>query len=227
MSTPPLALPDGWSVAALADALTRVSPEPLGPFVLPPLAPWGARVKTAGPVALGRLTLVPDDDQGRERYFDFVDRVAPGSVLVLDAPTVPGAVLGELLAQRLVQRGVAGFITTGRVRDIAALQGLALLVCASGRSPLGGLRYPLRFAEPDGLSLGRVVLRPGDWIAADHDGALVIPSSVLPAVITAVGDIIAADRGTRDRIEAGCALREAYPSKGLLSWDASGSDEPL
>lgn len=91
------------------------------------------------------LRLVPArEDQGESTMLanpeypqrKVVERIGPGQVLVIDAHGYTAAgVLGAILALRMAQRGAAGIVTDGAVRDAAALRALELPVFAAGAHP--------------------------------------------------------------------------------------------
>ena len=68
----------------------------------------------------------------------------------------------------------AGMITDGLVRDLDGLREINLPVYAAGTSPLIPTKQgPGTVGLP--ITLGSVVIHPGDLIIADDDGIVVVP----------------------------------------------------
>ncbi|MCC7137085.1 MAG: DUF561 domain-containing protein [Planctomycetes bacterium] len=105
-----------------------------------------------------------------------IDRCGPGDVLVVDACGVPPAVWGELATNSAVNRGLAGVVVHGAIRDTRDIARLGLpvfarAVCAQAGEPkgLGEIGGTLRI---DGIEV-----RPGDWLVGDDDGIAVLPKA--------------------------------------------------
>jgi len=100
-----------------------------------------------------------------------------GCVLVIDAGgSLQRAVLGDRLAALGRAQGWAGVLVHGAVRDTAALAAMDFGVVALGRVPARG--------TGDGTGECDVVLRiagveihPGEIIALDADGVVVLPAA--------------------------------------------------
>jgi regulator of ribonuclease activity A len=96
-----------------------------------------------------------------------------GKVLVVDGGgSVRHAMLGDMLAQKAAENGWSGIIINGCVRDVNAMQEIALGVQALGSHPLktekrglGDINVPVFF--------GGVTFKPGEYVYADNNGVLV------------------------------------------------------
>jgi regulator of RNase E activity RraA len=94
------------------------------------------------------------------------------------------ACFGGLMATRLKTLGAAGVVVDGRFRDIQEIQELGLPLFARGNSILGSntftkasqLNVPLQFR-------GDLWVNPGDILAGDSDGVVVIPPSLVDQVV--------------------------------------------
>jgi len=105
-----------------------------------------------------------------------LDIARPGDVIVVDASSSSmTAVLGDLVSQKARHRGVAGFVVDGLIRDLPGILGLRdFPVYARGLTPIGPLhRGPGEVNHP--VSVGEVVVHPGDVIVADRNGIVVVP----------------------------------------------------
>ena len=103
-----------------------------------------------------------------------LDAAKPGDVVVIDTSgSQRNAVLGDLVTNKALHRGIAGFVVDGLVRDLPGLKEVGLPVFARGITPFGPLhRGPgeLNYA----ISCGGIVVKAGDIIVADHNGVVVV-----------------------------------------------------
>ena len=103
-----------------------------------------------------------------------LDLAQSGDVIVVDTSNSrANAVLGDLIVNKAKHRGIAGFVIDGLVRDLPGIMETGLPVYARGVTPFGPLhRGPgeLNYS----VSCGGVVVNPGDIIAADLSGVVVV-----------------------------------------------------
>lgn len=106
-----------------------------------------------------------------------------GDVLVINAQgDTSRAVMGGLMTRLAIQRGVAGVIVDGAVRDAAEMAELEFPVFTRGlsanapdRARAGQVNLP--------IACGGVVVSPGDIVIADADGIAVVPLQVAEVVL--------------------------------------------
>ncbi|MDT0277388.1 RraA family protein [Blastococcus goldschmidtiae] len=113
-----------------------------------------------------------------------LDIARPGDVVVVDtAGERTTAVLGDLVSTKARHRGIAGFVVDGLVRDIGAIRRLGdFPVFARGITPIGPLhRGPGEVNYP--VSLGGIVVNPGDLIVGDVNGVVVVPRELAPELL--------------------------------------------
>lgn len=113
-----------------------------------------------------------------------LDVAKPGDVIVVDTSGSQGnAVVGDLISNKAKHRGIAGFIIDGLIRDLPGVIETGLPVYARGVTPFGPLhRGPgeLNYS----VSCGGVVVNPGDIIAADLSGVVVVRKEFAEAIAT-------------------------------------------
>ena len=150
------------SAANLSDAMHRQG-------VLQGLRPLGPGMKVAGP-ALTVRTARGD----YAKPVEAIDHARPGEVIVVDAGGDVPAVWGEMASRSAVNRGVAGVVIDGAIRDSGDIRALGFaafsrLVCPNAGEPrgLGEIGVP--------ITISGVVIEPGDWILGDDDGVVRIP----------------------------------------------------
>jgi 4-hydroxy-4-methyl-2-oxoglutarate aldolase len=129
--------------------------------------------------------------------------VQPGDILVVASASYTGcALLGDHIMGLLNNAQAAGMITDGLVRDLEGLRNINLPVYAAGTSPLVPTKHgPGTVGLP--ITLGSVVIHPGDLVIADDDGIVIVP----PAEFARVSDKLIAlreqDAKLEQRVRAG------------------------
>ena len=106
-----------------------------------------------------------------------VEQVRPGEILVIEARGDPTAgTVGDILALRAQVRGAAGIVTDGAIRDSQALHAMDLPVYYGATHPavLGRRHVPWEVNAT--IACAGVTVTPGDIIAGDGDGVIVIPA---------------------------------------------------
>ncbi|MEN8375891.1 MAG: RraA family protein [Gemmatimonadota bacterium] len=107
-----------------------------------------------------------------------------GAVLVVVTGDRAFGYWGELMASAALERGLAGLVIEGGVRDVEELERLGFPVFASAVCMRGTQKLPLGeggLGEP--LALGRARVRSGDLVVGDRDGVVVLPAEGLDGVM--------------------------------------------
>jgi regulator of RNase E activity RraA len=99
------------------------------------------------------------------------------------------------------------------VRDVEKLGTLPLPIFATGRTPHGGLPNGAGEHGVD-LEIGRVTVRPGDWIVGDADGVVLVPAAEVEAVTARAEEITAAELECWQRVLAGASFFEQPSQDG-------------
>jgi 4-hydroxy-4-methyl-2-oxoglutarate aldolase len=120
-----------------------------------------------------------------------VAQCQPGDVLVAATDGFMGtAVVGDLLLGIARNRGAAGFVTDGLVRDQADIEGLKIACFAMGATPNSPARSgPGSVGLP--VQCGGVLIASGDILIGDRDGVVAVPRA-------RAGEIIANLNAIRD-----------------------------
>jgi RraA family protein len=113
----------------------------------------------------------PGDNLMIHRAFDFC---RPGDVLVIDGGGDPTqALLGEIMASYAERIGIAGLVIDGAIRDVAALRARDFPVYARGVTHRGPYKNgPGEINVP--VTVGGMVVHPGDIVVGDEDGLIAI-----------------------------------------------------
>jgi len=126
----------------------------------------------------------------------------PGDVVVVaGGGDTSRALLGELIGERAISAGIAGFALDGAARDAEVLGEIGLPVFARATTPAGPYKNgPSRIAVP--IAFGGVPVLPGDIVIGDSDGVVVIPRDHAERIAEAAEAVFADEAERRARIVA-------------------------
>ena len=141
-----------------------------------------------------------------------IEEMPPGCVVVADAMGVTDAgIFGDILCARIKQRGVAGLITDGAVRDMAGVLKTGLSVwCGGAAAPpsVASLTF-VNWQEPIGC--GGVAVYPDDLVVVDDDGAVLIPAALIEEVVRVAPEQERMETWIMDEVSKGAKLPGLYP----------------
>lgn len=160
----------GLATSLVSDALERLP----GASGLRPLHGSGARL--AGCALTVRTR--PGDNLFVHKALDLA---RPGDVLVVDGGgDLANALVGDLLGAYARSRGVAGLVVDGAIRDVAGFRDFP--VWARGVAHRGPWKDgPGEIGAP--VSVGGMVVLPGDLVLADEDGVVAVRREEAPDVL--------------------------------------------
>ncbi len=194
--------PGDLTTAHLADACMRAGVDlRTGPPGLRPLVPGSRAAGPARPVRhYGSVDV----------FLEAIEASTPGDVLVIDnGGRTDEACIGDLIAVEAQAAGLAGLVVWGLHRDSAEIRRLGLPVVSLGATPAGPTRLDPRDADPFASArLGAATALPGDWVAADDDGAVLIPGDRLDEVVALAAEIRATEHRQAAAVAAGRSLRD-------------------
>jgi 3-hexulose-6-phosphate synthase/6-phospho-3-hexuloisomerase len=175
---------------------------------LPGLAQITPGAKLVGPVLTVRTA--PGDFA---KPVEAIDQADPGTVLAIDAGGAPPAVWGELATESALQRKLAGVVIDGAIRDADEIRRLAFpaharIVCSHAGYPkgFGEIGSPIRLAGAE--------VMPGDWLAGDADGLMLLPKDRVVEMANRAQDVLEAENRMRAEIREGRTLSQvAYLQK--------------
>ena len=127
----------------------------------------------------------------------------PGDVIMCANEYYTGtAVIGDLAAGIMRNKGVAAFVTDGLARDRAGILAAGLPLFAMGISPNSPASTgPGQVGAP--VVLGGVQVCSGDIVVGDADGVIVIPLAQADAVLENSSSVQAAEKAAEDSVKAG------------------------
>lgn len=147
-----------------------------------------------------------------------IDMAAPGDVIVVDAGGgLDHAIIGEIMSSLAARRGIAGLVIDGAIRDRDEIAASDFPVYARGVTHRGPYKDgPGEINVP--VSIGGMVVHPGDYVVGDGDGVLAIPRDVVEEVVRAAEAQNAKEQTTLKAIADGTVDRkwvdEALRQKG-------------
>jgi RraA family protein len=161
-------------VANISDSMSRMT---AGGAALRPIHKAGV---LAGPALTVKTR--PGDNLMVHKAIDIAD---PGDVIVVDGGgDLTNSLIGELMAAHAEQRGIAGIVIYGAIRDYDTLHAGAFPVYAAGVTHRGPYK--------DGpgeinvtIAIEGMVIEPGDLIVGDGDGIVCVPYNVAAEVLKA------------------------------------------
>lgn len=138
--------------------------------------------------------------------FGALDIARRGDVVVAAADGfMKTSVTGDLLLGMARNKGVAGFVTDGLVRDVAGIEAVGLPVYCAGvtanspaRNGPGTVGFP--------VVLGDAVVNSGDLLVGDRDGVVVVPRLQADSVLARLPAIRAAEQALEAKVRAGLEL---------------------
>ena len=172
----------------------------------------------AGPIwtCSGRIDDTISDDDSLMSWTGLLSKAPSGSVLVCQPNDSTIAHMGELSAEPLNHRGVLGYVVDGGNRDSDFIKKLGWPVFFRYFTPkdVVGKWAVESMGEP--IVIGDVEITSGDWILADIDGVVVIPQSMIEAVLDKTEEIMSTESELRTMILNGMDPQEAYKKYRLF-----------
>ena len=131
-----------------------------------------------------------------------LDDAQPGDVLVINGQgDLSRALIGDLIGQIMVNKGVLGAIIDGATRDAETLAAQGLVIFARAATPAGPFKNgPGVIGAP--VAVGGVVVSPGDIVVADADGVVIVPRQRGGWAADQVAQVIDKEEALRRRIIA-------------------------
>jgi regulator of RNase E activity RraA len=146
-----------------------------------------------------------------------VDACQTDDVLIAAAGgSLRSGIWGELLSTAATNRGCAGAIVDGAVRDVVAMRQMGFLLFARGTCPRDSLHRQRVTAVDVPVELGGVCIAPGELVFADADGVVVVPRAVEEQALAKAWEKVSVENRVRDEIRAGASAGEVYRKYGVL-----------
>lgn len=175
------------------------------------------RISGEGTVAGPAFTIqyVPVGTEGGT-VGDYIDDVEPGSFIVLSNNAITDATIwGGLLSEVAVARGVVGTAIDGICRDTARADAVGYSLFARARWMRTGKDRVRAEKMQVAVSLGGILVRPGDILVGDNDGVVVVPFERAAEIAETATMIEEREQAIHvDAVEKGMRLDEARSLHG-------------
>jgi RraA family protein len=132
-----------------------------------------------------------------------IDLALPGDVIVVDAGGyTEQAIIGDIMSSLAATRELAGIVIDGAIRDAAEIASRDFPVYARAVTHRGPYKDgPGEINVP--VSIGGMVVHPGDVIVGDADGLVAIPAAEAEAVLASARAIREKEERTLHEIATG------------------------
>lgn len=203
------------TVSTYADALGRVGRDPMSLSMTPDVKPLTSNGGTIiGPAVTSKWqadNTRMSADEVRKFMFEPLDQASPGSIWVVAGGTDQMlSLFGGVIGIACKRNGMAGAVTDNACRDVADFAEAGFPVFGKTTVPYGPGTFARPVAANVTVNCGGVEIHPGDYVAADADGVIVIPGEIYAEVMDEVSGILMKEQQVLDKIAAGVSLAEAY-----------------
>lgn len=123
---------------------------------------------------------------------------------------------GELLSTAAQARGATGCVIDGHTRDVLRIRAMGFPVFCTGFRPVDSSYRSSVIAYNVPVTVGGVLVNPGDIIFGDVDGIVVIPKHVLEQVVAKAREKAESENRSREMLREGKLLQEVYDTFGVL-----------
>lgn len=212
-------LVDGFNavaVASVADAVDKICGK--RGYMAACIKPRINDKRICGPAATV-LETATDEFVPPQHALDLIDEAPKGSVIVISIaggePDV--AVWGGLMTAGAVANGHAGAVLDGGVRDLVEIRrDYGFPVYARDVSPGTTLGRYKTVASQVPVSVGGIMVHPGDLIVGDVDGVVVVPKDMAAEVLKLSQEIDARELEQAKLIIAEKSLRKGLARYGRI-----------
>jgi regulator of RNase E activity RraA len=176
------------------------------------------------PILVGRAMPVLEADVDHEpsaaapfgKMFEALDDLQPNEIYVVTGASPTYALFGELMSTAAKQRGAAGVVCDGFIRDTLGIRQLGFAIFARGcyaqdqrgRGIVQDYRVP--------IEIGGARIEPGDILVGDIDGVLVVPRAAEQEVFRRAFEKARSESQVKTAIQQGMRATEAWQTYGVF-----------
>ncbi|QLC51178.1 bifunctional hexulose-6-phosphate synthase/ribonuclease regulator [Methanolobus zinderi] len=166
----------------------------------------------AGKRMIGKAVTVQTFKGDWAKAVEAIDEAGPGDVIVIYNGSRHVAPWGGLATQSCLNKGIAGVVIDGAVRDIDDIRTLDLPVFATCHVPNAG--EPKGFGEINAeIVCGNQTVKPGDYIVGDDNGVVVIPKEHAYEIARRAKEVEKTEQRLFEEIRRGATLSEVMKLK--------------
>lgn len=142
-----------------------------------------------------------------------VEECPVGAVFVIDSrKDARAASAGSILVTRLMKRGVAGIVTDGGFRDAAEIARLDIPSFHHRPSAPTNLTCHQALDINVPIGCGDAPVFPGDIVAGDGDGVVIIPAGIADEIAVEAEEMTAFEDFVTERVNDGQSILGLYPA---------------
>ncbi len=150
------------------------------------------------------------------RYADFLDEVPADSVVAIDnAGRMDCSVWGDTLTLFAVMNRFAGAVIDGVCRDIDGTREHGFPMFARGVFMRTGKGRVVIDSLQGPITLGKVVVRPGDLLFGDETGVVAIPADRTDEILALAQQTVRKDETVAASIRSGASLIDSWRAGAL------------
>ena len=140
----------------------------------------------------------------------FLSKAPNNKVVICQPNNHEVALMGELSAETLQLKGVRGYIVDGGARDLDFIIKIDFPLWSSFYTPrdVVGFWKPTDFEKT--IKIGDTVINNNDYVLADIDGVVIIPSNIIEDILIRAEKLINTENLVRKSIKEGMDPQEAY-----------------
>jgi regulator of RNase E activity RraA len=146
-----------------------------------------------------------------------IDGIRSGQFVVIATDrSDDSAFWGELFSAAAMSSGAVGVLTDGNLRDTEKIAALGFAAFARSRRPID-FRARMRIVDVDEpVVIGDVRIEPGDLVAADDDGIVVVPRMHEHRVLDLARQRASSESTVLSELLAGESLRAVWDRHHVL-----------
>ena len=164
---------------------------------------------------VGKAVTVQTFEGDWAKPVEATDVAKEGDVIVVYAGSKDVAPWGELASWSCKQKGIAGIVIDGAVRDVDEIRRIKFPVFAKYIVPNAG--EPKGFGELNTeIKCGGETVKPGDWIIGDDNGVVVVPKARAYEMARRAKEVWKTEERIRAEIKRGKTLSQVLD---LYKWE--------
>jgi len=164
---------------------------------------------------VGKAVTVQTFEGDWAKPVEATDIAKEGDVIVVYAGSKDVAIWGELASWSCKQKGIAGIVIDGAVRDVEEIRRMKFPVFAKYVVPNAG--EPKGFGELNvEMKCGGEEVKPGDWIIGDDNGVVVVPKERAYEIARRANEVWKNEERVREEIKGGKTLSQVLD---LYKWE--------
>lgn len=154
---------------------------------------------------VGRALTVRTINGDWAKPVEAIDKAEKGQVIVVDVDGGKMAIWGELATRSAKQKGLAGVVIDGAIRDLDDIIKIDFPVFS--RYVASNAGEPKGFGEIGAEILcGNQTIKTGDWIIGDDSGVVVVPQEIAQEIANRALDVKETENRIREEIKNGGSL---------------------